>query len=463
MATTLAVRFPLGRYHATPWDRSVNEGAVEWPPSPWRVLRALVSTWYTRWPQLPAPVLDGILSTVGSPPVYWTAPAKPGHTRHYLPDAGHRSDRTGGTDLALDPFLALPRDDDPHLLIRWEADLTGEQREALRKLAELVPYLGRAESVCEVTLLDTSPEPDETWWRPNVEGDTHVRLLSPAAPISRPLLEVRTVDVRKARRTQPPGTVWVSYSRTTPEPAAPVAAPGGSRVAAIRFAVHSRAPFRATHGVLLADTMHRAVTKRLDGGRVELLGHGGATTNHTHAHWVPLSSDDEVDGLLVWAPVGITAGEVAAIIGTRWLSGQRGDYDVKGFPKTTLLLQSIGEIDEVAPELCAASRVWTSHTPYLPVRHHKRGRVPFDEFLADDVRRELRHRDLPDDVTVTRVPSSERWALRFRRYREGDQLSRDVRPGFGLRLTFTQPRRGPLMLGQLSHFGFGVFVPETAP
>ena len=45
MPTTIAIRFPLGRYHATPWDRSVNEGAVEWPPSPWRLLRALVASY----------------------------------------------------------------------------------------------------------------------------------------------------------------------------------------------------------------------------------------------------------------------------------------------------------------------------------------------------------------------------------------------------------------------------------
>ena len=55
MPATLAIRFPLGRYHANPWDRSVNEGAAEWPPSPWRILRALVATWHTRWPGLPAP------------------------------------------------------------------------------------------------------------------------------------------------------------------------------------------------------------------------------------------------------------------------------------------------------------------------------------------------------------------------------------------------------------------------
>ena len=61
MPTTLAFRFPLGRYHANPWDRAVNEGASEWPPSPWRILRALVATWHTRWPDLPAAEFDGLL------------------------------------------------------------------------------------------------------------------------------------------------------------------------------------------------------------------------------------------------------------------------------------------------------------------------------------------------------------------------------------------------------------------
>jgi CRISPR-associated protein Csb2 len=48
VSTTLAICFPAGRYHANPWDRAVNEGATEWPPSPWRILRALVATWHTR-------------------------------------------------------------------------------------------------------------------------------------------------------------------------------------------------------------------------------------------------------------------------------------------------------------------------------------------------------------------------------------------------------------------------------
>ncbi|MGH3231655.1 MAG: type I-G CRISPR-associated protein Csb2, partial [Streptosporangiaceae bacterium] len=237
MGTTIAIRFPLGRYHATPWDRSVNEGAAEWPPSPWRLLRALIATWYTRWPDLPAPVLDGLLDALDSPPAYWTPPVRRGHTRHYLPDLSHENGETGGTDLTLDPFLSVGRDEE--LLVRWDADLDSDQREVLAKLAELLPYLGRAESQCEARLLDTDPAPGEAWWRPAVEGARQTRLLAPARPVSRAALEVSTVDMRRDRRTLPVGSIWVSYAAG--EPAAPRIPPRRvSPVEAVRFALASR-------------------------------------------------------------------------------------------------------------------------------------------------------------------------------------------------------------------------------
>jgi CRISPR-associated protein Csb2 len=47
----------------------------------------------------------------------------------------------------------------------------------------------------------------------------------------------------------------------------------------------------------------------------------------------------------------------------------------------------------------------------------------------------------------------------FRRYRMTERL-RAARPGVGLVLEFGAPVTGPLLLGQLSHFGFGMFVPD---
>jgi CRISPR-associated protein Csb2 len=42
----LQIDFVAGRFHANPRDRATNEGETEWPPSPWRLLRAIVAGWH---------------------------------------------------------------------------------------------------------------------------------------------------------------------------------------------------------------------------------------------------------------------------------------------------------------------------------------------------------------------------------------------------------------------------------
>jgi CRISPR-associated protein Csb2 len=473
VSTTLAVRFPLGRYHATPWDRSVNEGATEWPPSPWRVLRALISAWHTRWPDLPAAVVDGLLDSLSTPPAYRTPDARPGHTRHYMPDLDHKKGETGGTDLTLDPFLSVSRSEE--LLIRWDADLPGEQRAALAKLAELLPYLGRADSVCEARLLDEDPQPDQTWWQPGASGARKARLLAPARPVSRAALEATTVAVRRSRHKTPPGTTWVSYGA---EPAPRAAAPARHRaapVAAVRFSVSGQAPLKATHGILLADAAHRWAGRQLvgtigDERRRDILGTGGAASQHEHAHWVPLPDGDgrggSVTSLVLWVSGGLEPAEVAALATLRQASGRRGrggddgGHDVRGFPAVRLLFQAAGSIQQVAPELCGPARRWHSAVPYLPVRHRKRETL--DEYVTADVTRELGYRGQPAARVARQEPGGalpDRRAVEFRRYRESERLDQ-ARPGLGLRLEFADTVAGPLLLGQLSHFGYGIFWPD---
>ena len=361
VATTLAFRFPLGRYHANPWDRAVNEGASEWPPSPWRILRALVATWYTRWPDLPAADIDALLDSLADPPSYKTPDTRTGHTRHYLPDLSHRKAETGNTDLTLDPFLTVSRNAD--LLVRWDADLTDGQREVLAKLAELVPYLGRAESVCQARLLSTDDEPavDATWWRPEATGGTNrARLLAPVRPLDRSVLEATTAGVRKQRRTLPPGTWWVTYSTGAPTVSRKASVTLPREVTpptAIRFAVVGRAPVRLTHGVLVADEAHRIAGKRLENAHVlderrqQIMGTRGAASDHQHAHWVPIGGPDEsaasVRTLILWLPGGLSTGEIGALLSLGAISGRRGGeggYEVRGFPEVRLLFQAAGQV-----------------------------------------------------------------------------------------------------------------------
>ena len=66
MPVTLKLTFPGGRYHATPWGRHVNEGVPEWPPSPWRLLRALVAVWKRTCPDLTQEQVQPVLAALVS-------------------------------------------------------------------------------------------------------------------------------------------------------------------------------------------------------------------------------------------------------------------------------------------------------------------------------------------------------------------------------------------------------------
>src|SRR5437867_3618208 len=105
----IGLRFPAGRFHATPWGRHVNEGVPEWPPSPWRLLRSLVAVWKTKAPQLDESQLRAVLEQLAVPPSFHLPPATTGHTRHYM-----RWYKKGPEDqtLVFDAFVCLNREDE---------------------------------------------------------------------------------------------------------------------------------------------------------------------------------------------------------------------------------------------------------------------------------------------------------------------------------------------------------------
>src|SRR5208283_2959666 len=146
----IAVSFLSGRYHATPWGRHVNEGAPEWPPSPWRLLRGLVATWKRKLSELPQLEVEAILKTLSTPPEFYLPSASVAHSRHYMPWF-----KKGPLDktLVVDAFVAVPRE--AELVIIWpERELNAPHREKLARLLEHLNFLGRAEAWCTARLLD---------------------------------------------------------------------------------------------------------------------------------------------------------------------------------------------------------------------------------------------------------------------------------------------------------------------
>lgn len=464
--------FPLGRYHATSPGTTANEAKVEWPPSPWRILRAMVSVWKRRQPSLADAQVVPLLDQLAGPCLFQLPTGARGHTRHYLV-----GDET--TFLTVDAFASVAKGAG---LIAWwpEAELTNEQRGIVGQLCAELTYLGRAESLCDARLLDhhehTDIRPNSTPGNQSA-SDQSIRLLTPERPLSLSDLCIEWSQLRgnaKTRSVTPPRAHYIDYttpaadvSRTrspSPRPTAPVNA--------VRFALISSNPDRRDPRPRLSDTLTyttalRAAAQSAFGSLNEksaspaLSGRNGDQLNqgHDHAHYLAVSDHQDriearkITSLVIWAPGGFTKAELTALGSVHHLHG----FDhVPGFSSTSLLVTGFGDVTDVAPELCNESRTFVSETASVPGRHPK-GQRTWEEQLHLELTNALNDRGLPTaSIDIGRRVRP----FRTTRPSQGRNTARRGHPQpFEVTLTFDVAQAGPITLGALSHFGLGLFRP----
>lgn len=490
----LAFTFPSGRYHATPWGRHVNEGAVVWPPEPWRVLRALIATWHHKVKPLgrhEESTLRGLIEALSlSLPQYELPPASHSHTRHYMPQR-----EPGKTSLVFDAFAAVSRKEP--LIMAWpELDLPLEQLALLDDLLAVMGYLGRAESWVEATRFDGTFQPN---CRPGSELSTSdlspresreeiVSLLAPLAPdaysnfrksfladkkaakklagtLPESLLDalsVETSDLRALGWSQPPASRKELYRRSAealrprrkPQPATPLTATTAC------YILIGRPLPRVEDTVRIGELFRRAVmseAKKLfgeDAIPAVISGHGLPKENrHRHAFYLPWdqNNDGRIDRLIFHLPDGMDQDtrQIAERLNLLW-SRDGGEWQV--------VLENIGEA-EAGGDLLAKVSEWESITPYLHPWHTKRG---FD--VEAQIRRECAMRGMPEPVELTllsavKVGAQLRQSLHFRRFREKRDLEQPDRQGSFWHIRFAEPVAGPMSFGFGCHFGLGLFQP----
>ena len=479
--TALALHFPWRRYHATPWGRYVNEGAVEIPPSPWRLLRALYSVWKLRAPDLDEDTVHALLGHLAQPPTYVLPPYQLSHTRHYLPDTRHRSG-AASTDLSLDAFAVLGGDATIHVI--WPGDLTPIQDKTLDRLACSLPYLGRADSLCDARV--------ERGWAPasdrlavpldlgedSREGPAAASLLAAQLPLDITSLIQQPTQIRAARLLYPPASRLVPY--TLPQPERPRSRPRRTTqtrrtpTTAVRLSLAGTPQPRAQDLVTVTDTLRAACVKALTGIRggtsaASLLAgkdsDGRPLEGHQHAHFLAITGTGYIDGLAIWAPGGLCSDELEALarLAGRTIGAPEGVPGPRGLH---VRLSAHGGEELLPPTMTGPATSWVSATPFVPSRHRKRHQDTH-AYLSAEIGRELRFRDITTPVKVTQLSQPEwalytrhRWTQRNRRQADYPGNRAEERSPFGLRLEFARPTGGPLTLGTLSHFGLGLFRPE---
>ena len=429
----LRVRWLAGKFHATPYGAHTNGGRAEWPPSHWRLIRAMINSWKTR--RIP----DGeipIGRLAAERPAYWLPRAESCHGRRYVQtDNGRRQ--------LLDSFMAM---DEPVVVMWRETDL-GDCRDTMRDVLAGIQYLGRAESVAELSECEAV--------RPNCvpyDGRLSGRLMdiltvAPGTKLEGGIESVsaRPADLTRAGYAMPPGATLSQYSYSEPPAAGRVHA--DLRPSVFRFALEGSLPSRECVASIGRLTKSAVLRRFKSGPSATLSGHGkdGKPLNgHAHASYIATSERPGlVTHLTIFAPGGLNAAEADAVrgLGSVLFRGSRlrvaylGEGSAADFPE-------LGMFREAS--------VWTSASPFMPARHAKRNGA---DSAGSQAEREFSLRYgcavRAEKVGVPRMSPQ-------------TDLLHGTPAGSPalLRLTADRPVRGPIMLGFGSHFGLGLFAPE---
>ena len=351
-------RFLSGGYHAAAWGKHPNdEAAAEWPPSPWRIVRAMAAVWKQSLPDFPeSRVLPVIEKLASERPKFHLPRAAVAHTRHYMPlgeltgESG-KPKRKENAKLFFDIFVSMGKD--APLYAIWDGvELDAKQSETLTALLTAMPYLGRAESWIEARAVSSAPEPNcapiESVGDGRRGGEwERILVLAPSIlPAPKRLLKnaiAETGAILKSGKPIPEGVERVRYVRKrgilnneteragmNPRPERESAA------TVVRLSMTGE-----THQPSVVDTLRwgdaaRKTAVRMSGGASRILSGIDPRTNkpiadpsHPRAFYLPADEDGDggLDTLTVWAPGGLSEDDIDALTRMKVLYTRRGERE----------------------------------------------------------------------------------------------------------------------------------------
>jgi CRISPR-associated protein Csb2 len=331
MTTILRVSLLSGRYGATPWGRSEHEGQVEYPPSPWRLLRAVLAGGFAlREPQqsLPDDLRELIALLAQHPPIYHLPYGEYGQIRGYRPaygceplpplDTKGYSHAQGKRRSFIDAFLQLGTGAALH--VAWPVELSADQERLLSACLAGLTYLGRAEYPAIWQVVPSMPEPN---CRPDPKGTLNVLCCGPSGAVDGLLTNPQ--QARLEGLPAPPGQDWIPYRY---EPQRPLATAGGSKARHANralFGFLSPFPFPAGAGLAWTDRLHRALLQRAPTSAL-FSGQAGAQPlpEDQRAWYRWEAEDDHLTLLEVLSPLPFSDVEVEALRGLQRLYGRAG-------------------------------------------------------------------------------------------------------------------------------------------
>jgi len=461
----LAIEYVLlsGRYHATPWGRHVNEGAVEWPPSPWRILRSLIAVYHWKSGGLECPEAT-LRSLIGKLlerlPEYNLPPTLSGHTRHYMP-------QRSGTSLVFDTFLAVgSQESRVQIVVVWrDVELSKDEETMLDWLLGQLQYLGRAESWVEArrlviwdgavncfptdreashaasfggahdqwdqvpVLAPVTSEAYSMWlagYRSAQSQGPAVKKRGTSSRTAAPpddmytALCVETSSLEKEGWSQPPGSQWAQYWLRAPDH--PVKNRDSTDVwpcESARFVISGVVLPKVEDAIEVGNLLRLALMSRSQDGSAGLLsgrGPDGTPAEDSQVYFLPEDSDGDglIDHLLFYCQSGVTPDVKRALVELRYLVTRHGHAKEremlessddaptrksKGSGRWEVFLESLGTAEKVSVA-CNLLQRSATWTSRTPYFHPWHRKKHGQFGPEEQIRKEAALRGMPEVLQV---------------------------------------------------------------
>jgi CRISPR-associated protein Csb2 len=506
MRLVLRQSFPLGRFHATPWRiNPFDDPYGEWPPSPWRLTRAVVARWYQwrreaagTWPE---DELEQIIRALSTSDYRFYLPEQARQSvilRQYQPvefgwnpatkkAAGVKS---YGTSLTQDNAWCIPPDESLFWFIEgdgWTPELT----EVLDRCLERIVYFGRAEALTRICRTDEALISENVTLSESRTSGSQVPVLVPRLDATQIDIERVTQDPLAARNI--PHGARLLYARRPPSSPAreiPRRMPTRPTTNLVQFALgwavapEQRATVRLTARFRTA-VLRNLIRIKTEGATVrwsavpvgvrdEIAGMTGKDSQgeplrgpRAHAEFLLWSDGGGPTRLLVWRSARpFDEDEQEAILRA---AAQEWSWAAAGHDAEAWKIKLV-PLDAAVPPPPgfdgASATIWQTLTPYVPPRHYlRRGKVREAETIENQIRRELDargHASSTELLSVEQVATPMWVAVHVPRRQADQRPFIGDRHGYRLRLAFSRPIVGPILLGHSSSFGLGLFSPVVS-
>ncbi len=478
----IAIKLLLNQYQANNWHHAHCEGLVDWPPAPWRILRAIVAGSYNvDLPSQYQETLKGLL--------YQMAQAKP---EYYLPKVTYIQHRSPRPQLKLGKLPQIKPGktlyaagylvdaNDTTIYIRYPFELSETQDLMLRLIFNGLTYLGRKESAAQWQLVEQMPEANA---KATPEGTQIVATADPNLDQEQlwKTLHQTAADVfAKNKQAVFPGVTQTAFQVNTPNfelTKSEHKPQSSSRTHLVKLEVIADYPVPLKYSHQLCYNLHCCLVKYCQGQNPvftgqEKKGQPCQKHGHTFIQPIPDSQNRYVERLQLISTDGYFTDDLAIISTVEYVK----------LGEQFLQLQ----LSDFSKQISDFHQQWQTVTPMFLTRFPQtlRGKPRYlsgTHYQKDGpTHQALKFLQYLDHLGLSGAPSfqatdeglglyldgelavqaqSEPWD-KFWEWQQTRSHGKKVgRVGYNINLNFSKPVQAPLGLGYACHYGLGTLLP----